>query len=233
MSFKSEYLGLAVVTITALLLTYFSITFVLGAPAGASVSIGTQERAPAPPAGSLTTQGGNVTQVNVSGYVVTDKWAGFWGEVSGDIRLADANNYIFYQWTITNVTGGVVYACNNTVSDWSESNIQPLYASDAGWLPSFLLEGTDSFNNTFTSAETFQSPSLSIDSVNYTVTNPTDSNFKTYALRSVADSALIWAGKVVADQTAFNPSNTADYQILAGVDSTTGTTTFYFYLELP
>ena len=211
--------------------------FAVAAPSGASVSQGTPEAPTASSATTVDSVGGNVTQVNVSGWVVTTKWVGFYGEVSGDIRLADSSNHIFYQWTVSDPTGAVVYACNGTVSDWSASNIIPIYAENAstGWLPAFLIDGTDSFNVTFTNREQFKSNSLTIDDVNYTTTwqdGSKGSDFKTYALASYTDKTLIWAGKAVADQTAFN-SGTADYQILAGVNSQSGTTTFYFYLELP
>lgn len=211
--------------------------FAVAAPSGASITTGTQERAPDQSPNTIPSEGGNVTQVNVSGYVVTTKWAGFYGEVSGDIRLADSSNHIFYQWTVSDPADAVVYACNDTVSDWSASNIIPIYAENAstGWLPAFLIDGTDSFNVTFASQEQFKSNSLTIDNVNYTTTwqgGSKGSDFKTYALASYTDKTLIWAGKAVADKTAFN-SGTADYQILAGVNSQSGTTTFYFYLELP
>jgi hypothetical protein len=209
---------------------------VKGAPTGASVQAGQQERGSEGSAGNVPTEGGNITRVNLTAYQITGKWAGFWGNVSGDIRLADSSGNIFYKWTISDATGGVVYACNGTVSDWSSTNIQPIYSTDP-LLPSFLKEGTDSFNLTFTSQETFTSPSLSIPNTNYTTTyqnNAPGSDFKTYALKTASGDVLIWAGKVKENMGSFKGSTvTADYQILAGVTSTTGTTTFYFYLELP
>ncbi|HDI02617.1 MAG TPA: hypothetical protein ENF95_00605 [Candidatus Aenigmarchaeota archaeon] len=105
----------------------------------------------------------------------------------------------------------------------------------SGYLPSFLLQGTDSFNNTFTSQGTFQSPSITVNNVNYTTTyqgGTKGTEFETYALAADGGATLVWAGKVNAGKTTFN-SAVGDYQILAGVNSQTGTTTFYFYLELP
>ncbi len=228
-----EKIFLALPIVATFLLAYGILyePITLAAPTNASVQVGTQERAPSQTAGSLQTEGGNVTEVNVSAYQVTTKWAGFYGTVSGDIRLADAANHIFYQWTVNDPTGGVVYATTGVITDWSSSNIAPLYASD-GYLPSFLITGTDSFNNTFTQREDFSSPSLTISAVNYTVTNPTSSSFKTYALRTSDGSILIWAGKINAGQTTFN-GKSGDYQILAGVTDQSAPTTFYFYLELP
>ena len=71
--------------VTTVLTTLFMLSLVRAAPTGASVTVGTQERAPSPSPETVTTEGGNVTPVNLSAYQVTTKWAGFWGNVSGDI----------------------------------------------------------------------------------------------------------------------------------------------------
>ncbi len=224
-------------TLAVMILTIAMVSYVaLAAPTGATATTASQGSAPAGTAGTTTATGGEVVQSNLSAYQSTDKWVGFFGEVSGDIRLADSSNNIFYQWTIADPTGGVVYVTNATVTDWSAANIQPLYANDS-IMPSFLITGTDSFNNTFTLVGTFTSPSLSISNVNYTTTwqaGAQGTTFKTYALKSVADKALIWAGNVVADQTSYQGGTaTADYQVLAGADVQGAAATFYFYLELP
>ena len=232
-SVKYNFLTTAtLVVLTILLLSYVS----LAAPTGASATTASQGSAPASTAGTTTATGGEVVQSNLSAYQSTDKWVGFFGEVSGDIRLADSSNNIFYKWTIADPTGGVVYVTNATVTDWTAANIQPLYANDS-LLPDFLITGTDSFNNTFTQSGTFNSPSLTISNVNYTTTwqaGAQGTTFKTYALKSVTDKAMIWAGNVVSDQTSYKGGTaTADYQILAGVDVQGSAATFYFYLELP
>ena len=222
-----------IISIIAAIAMLFSMAVTFAAPAQAEVSAGSPESySYTPSATSVDIIGGNVTEVNVSTVQVTDKWVGFYGQVSGSIVLGDSSGNKFYQWTISDPTGGVVYATNNTVSDWT--SLQPLYA-DSGYLPSILLDGTDSFNNTFTSQETFTSPSTTINNVNYTTTwqgGAEGSTFKTYALYADSGATLVWAGNVQADQTSFN-SGTADYQILAGVNQIGATQTFYFYLELP
>ena len=229
---KTSNLTLAVLSI--MLVTFLGAQIAIAAPTAANVQAGTPEAySPSTTPGQVSIYGGNVTQVNVSSVQVTDKWVGFWGEVSGSIVLADSAGNYFYEWTISDPTGGVVYACNNTVNDWS--TLSALYAS-SGYLPSFLLEGTDSFNNTFTAQETFTSPSISIASVNYTTTwqgGSKGTTFKTYALYADNGATLVWAGNVVADQTSFKGTPTADYQILAGVNARGAQQTFYFYLELP
>lgn len=223
------------IAIFGIIAAILSVSVAVAVPTGATVSEGTQETY-TPSAESVTTEGGNVTQVNITGVTITNKWAGFWGEVSGYIVLADSSGKNFYNWTISDPTGAVVYAANDTISDWGCTNILPVEGPSDSFLPSFLIEGTDSYNNTFTSSEDVQIPlSCSARRINVTYTwqgGIQGSDFPTYALKAVSEGALIWAGKVKADQTSFKGTPTADYQILAGVNSETGTTTFYFYLEL-
>ncbi len=228
---KEKLFGLLAFVLGALLVA----SIAAAAPAGASVVNGTASSLPESTASSLNISGGQVQEVNVSGYTITNKWAGFFGQVSGDIRLGDSAGNIFYQWTVNDPTGAVVYAVTNgTVSDWSDTNIAPLYGSDT-ILPSFLTSGADSFNNTFTSQETFTSNSLTINNVNYTTTwesGTQGSNFKTYALKASTEGLMVWAAKAVSDTTGFN-GNAVDYQVLVGLTSQTQQVPVYFYLELP
>ncbi len=205
------------------------------APGGATVTAGTAESISAPSAGSVNAQGGNVQEVNISGYTITDKWAGFFGQVSGDVRLGDSAGDIFYKWTVDDPTGSVIYAVvNGTVNDWSSTNIVPLYASDS-IMPSFLKTGADSFNNTFTNQGTFNSSSLTINNVNYTTTwegGSQGTDFKTYALKASNEGKMIFAAKAVSDKTGFN-GKAVDYQVLVGLTSETTQVPVYFYMELP
>ncbi len=215
----------------ALLIGMFAVSlasFASAAPVGGSVSTGTSERMADSSAGQVSLTGGNVTEVNVTGYSSTSRWGGFYGEISGGIRLADSSSNVFYEWTVSNVTDAVVYAANDTVSSWAS-----VAAATVSDMPSYLqAAASDNFTNTFTASEAFTSPSLSVASVPYTSTwqNGAQGSLKTYALKE--GSTLIWAGKAIADTNSFKGgSDTVDYQILAPANS--GETTYYFYVELP
>lgn len=211
----------------------------LSAPTGASVTqVGAQERYQ-PTEETVVTEGGNITSLNVTGEVVTSKWAGFWGNVSGAKVLADSSGNYFYKWTISDLTGALVYATTGAVSDWSCTNIVPLYANDTLFgTYTFLIEGSDSFNYTFTSQESVSIPlTCPAQNFNYTTTwqaGAQGTAFKTYAAKASTEGVFVWVAGVNPAQTSFKGGTvTADYQLLAGVTSETGTTTFYFYLELP
>ncbi|MGM5480090.1 MAG: hypothetical protein ACQESC_01385 [Nanobdellota archaeon] len=196
------------------------------APGGASTTVGASEQASGTSSTAVDTEGGNVTSVDVSGTSVTGKWAGFFGNISGNIMLGDSSNNEFFEWTVSNVTGAVVYAANTSVTDWG------LTAAAEADMPSYVQgSGTDNFTNTFTATEAFNSNSVSVASAPVATTwNSTGvGNLKTYALKSGADSASVFAGMAVDDTDGFN-GNSVDYQIVVPSESTT---TYSFYLELP
>ncbi|RMD67436.1 hypothetical protein D6817_01665 [Candidatus Pacearchaeota archaeon] len=112
-------LGLAF-AFAALLLAqlYFALAI---EPSGASVSVVRSERAPADSAGSVPAQAGNVTELNIFGYSVTQAWQGYFGNVTGTIELADATGNVLYNWSLAN-PAGEVYASTNSSISWT--NIQ-------------------------------------------------------------------------------------------------------------
>ena len=178
---------------------------------------------------NVTIDGGNVTPVNIVSNVITSKWAGFFGNISGSLQLTDSSAHKFYEWTISDMTGAVVYAASTTITDWTGGNIAPLDASTA---PAWIVgTATDNFSNTFSVTETFTSSSLSEATTPYaeSYNNSGVGTLKTYALYSTTDTADIWAGKVIDDTEGFQ-GDTVDYQIL--LPAQTGTQ-YSFYLELP
>lgn len=219
-----------------LMIAVFALTLALvaAAPTGASTAAGASETGTSTSSTTVNIDGGNVTYVDVSSNVVTGRWAGFFGNVSANLILSDASANNFYQWTIGSMDGAVVYAANASVSDWTTGNIGPLSNANApAWVQGAV---TDNFTQTFAATEAFTSSGYSggseIAAVPYVTTYNSSGvagNLKTYALYATAESANIWAGKVVDDADGFN-GNSVDYQVL--LPAQTGTT-YSFYLELP
>lgn len=204
---------------------------VMAAPAGAQISGTSTERTLEGTSGTVTTEGGNLTQVNVSGTPITTRWGSFWGEISGGILLGDSSNNVFFEWAVTDPSGGVVYATNGTVGDWSPANIEPASVSE---MPSYLQErASDNFSNTFNQTGDFNSTSFNIANVPFTTSwqnGSQEANFSTYALKTSDNSTLIWAANVVADLISFKGAgNTTDYQLLVPANSVG--VTYNFYLE--
>ncbi|MDK2849830.1 MAG: hypothetical protein PWP03_809 [Candidatus Woesearchaeota archaeon] len=204
-----------------LLMLYSFTGFVRADPTGATVTAGTAVTGSGTTSDNITINAGEVMSANIYGKTITTKWAGFYGNISGGISLEDSSGNVFYNWSVSDVTGAVVYAANDTVSDWTLSN-----ASEAD-MPAYVQgTATDSFSNTFTASEQFTSPTKTVDNVLYAVTYGTGT-FKTYALKTTSE--IIFAGKSPGTAAGFNGNN-VDYQILVPAQSNTN---YYFYLELP
>jgi hypothetical protein len=64
-------------------------------------------------------QGGNVTELQINTTVLTKRWQGYFGNLTGEISLQDAAGNTFYSWPQGDIsTVGEVYAANVTVSNW-------------------------------------------------------------------------------------------------------------------
>jgi hypothetical protein len=87
-------------------------------PFGANITFVNSTRAPTDPAESIAAQAGNVTELNIFGYSPTQSWQGYFGNVTGTIQLADANDNIMYNWTLASPQGEI-YASTNDSLDWS------------------------------------------------------------------------------------------------------------------
>ena len=85
-------------------------------PFGASVTNVSTSRAPADTAGNATAFAGNITELTISGYSVTQTWQGYFGNVTGTIQLANANDQALYNWTLANPEGEVYASTNSTIT---------------------------------------------------------------------------------------------------------------------
>lgn len=197
-------------------------------PAGGETDFLGESRGGATSSQTETVEGGNVTGVNISGTQITTKWAGFYGNISGGIILADGSSNTFYEWTVTDLTGAIVYAANTSVSDWST-----LANASATDMPSFLTTAaTDNYTETLSTggSGTFDGDALT---TYYTTTwnDTAQGSLETHSLLADGGNTLIWAGVAEDGTTGFN-GGSLDYQIIVPADGTT-TTTYNFYLELP
>jgi hypothetical protein len=205
-------------------------SFAAAAPiVGGVVTKGPSERGSDTTSGTATLEGGNVTMVNVSGTQITSRWGGFYGFISGGIQLSDGTNN-FYVWTISNFTGGVVYAVNSTVASWT---LSPINHSVAPY--DVTTVASDNYNHTFGTTATFTAPSMTVNNVPYTTTyqNGAMGTLRTYGLIvTTSPNTNVWAGMIQTNASSFKGGGAlVDYQILA--PARTIGTVYNFYLEMP
>lgn len=80
--------------------------------------------------GSLNAIAGNITEITTpEGIGKTQAWAGYFGNVSGTIMLADNSDNIMYNWTLASPEGEIFASTNNSIS-WD--NIQCFNFTAAG-----------------------------------------------------------------------------------------------------
>ena len=180
----------------------------------------------APAANAIAAEGGNVTENTVESNASTTKWQGFWGNVSGSLRLGDGSA-IFY--------------------DWSGVTFQAIYASPAV-APSFgSLSGVDAALDLEALDTAFGLTSADADSIASTMTGNTcvagteitaaagvTPNGAGAWETCVGDSGALGLGSVVfgtniASGEGYN-GDTIDYQIM--VPAQGAGTDYYFFLEI-
>ncbi|MEM3364589.1 MAG: hypothetical protein QXS93_03725 [Candidatus Micrarchaeia archaeon] len=178
-----------------------------------------------------TTQGGNVTNMDLSQNRSTTKWAGYWGNVSGIIFLSPATA-VFYKWVWAPANGGVVCAVAAPSGfDWS--GVQSVVASAIDTIWNFGT-ATDNAANTLTQATC----NVNIGGTSVTsIGNRTGvGGFETCAVADnaapAAKSDLAFCVNVSGAGNLFN-GQTGNYELLVPTNKTIGATeTYYFWMEM-
>lgn len=85
-------------------------------PNGATVTPGLTERASADAAGNASAYAGNLTELTITGFSITQSWQAFYGNVSGAIELADSTSNVFYNWSQVEPAGEIFASTNSTVT---------------------------------------------------------------------------------------------------------------------
>ena len=86
-------------------------------PFGANVNpISPSDRAPMDAAGQDDNAiAGNITELDVSGYSITQSWQGYFGNVTGTVQLADSADNVMYNWSLASPEGEIYASTNNSI----------------------------------------------------------------------------------------------------------------------
>ena len=180
-------------------------------------------------ADTVSLEAGNITYADVETNMSTYRWAGLYGNVSGNIVLGDSSNNIMYQWT---AAGKLVYASTAASIAWS--SLADASTTNVTGIDTWLAGAySDNYTNTFTGAsESIGSNIFTTVNSDYAQSNG-GAGWKTYSLWDT--SALVWAAPVVdAGQAAYD-GTTAQYQMVIPEDGTAGntaTTAYNLWVEL-
>lgn len=205
--------------------------------AAAVTGISTDAGAPVTrPFESVTTidaLGGNQSNISVDVETQTVAWQGFFGEVLGNITLADASDNILYAWL--NATGGNVFASRNSSVDFSGIAAQ----NDCTIDESLTGTGSDRVNNTFSESSNteFTIQGITIDASTACATNTyvnsaaQSTSFEEIILTPDAGITSVYATRIEENVIGFD-NQTHDFQMIVPDFNNETTTTYFFYAEL-
>jgi hypothetical protein len=189
---------------------------------------------------SVAAWGGNVTEINIQALTITKSWQGYYGNVSGIVTLQDANNYTFYNWSMTNYNGRV-FATRASSITWSLVNCTngTNRTSEETYLGQTWSD-SDSVTNTFNRTT---HPSFSIGTqtifantcftTNGFVGNNTQTANFPMLLLSQSNGGIVYTAIMNKTTTGFD-SRPHDFELLVGENEKTGSvgsTTYYFWTE--
>ena len=215
----------------------FMFSFAIAEPSGAEVTPGTSSRMNATEAGNHSAQAGNLTEITLYSEVITRSWQGYFGNVSGAIRLADSSGNNMYNWSLASASGQV-YATYNSSISWTEVECLD-WATEGEDLESlFGVSSThsDRVNETFsdsTDHSGFLVGSKEITENTCMAVNLFDEDGEgAFEEVLLSDGTTAIFTSIINSGTGFD-GNSYDFQMIVLEDGRdTETTTYYFYVEI-
>ena len=98
--------------------------------------------------GQIEAMAGNITEIDMPGSSgTTQAWAGYYGNVSGTIQLADSSDNVMYNWSLLSPKGEIFASTNNSIV-WNQIQCfnftaSGTYANEAGNGGTTNLYGTN------------------------------------------------------------------------------------------
>ena len=210
-----------------------------------TLDIVSSERRATIPSFAVEALAGNVTLLTITADSITRYWAGYYGNITGNIVLANAENQSLYRWEVADPRGEI-YASRNAAINWINT-IECMDPTDILNEETFL--GMDSVNDYDTVDRTFNRtdhPQFYVGGTSITGCPSTSVNDT--GLGSIFHQALIKSNDT--DDTIYTailefPRTTGfdggnwDFQMLVGEPGSGAqaypygtTTTYYFYVEI-
>lgn len=187
----------------------------------------------------IDAQAGNITGLNITALAITKNWQGYYGNVSGTILLADAQNNTLYEWNHYPPVGEIYATRKNTI-EWTSINCSN--ATDIAAEETYLGHSPtvpDSVTNTFTATNhpSFYTGNINISgcpTTNTFVDNVSQSSDFYSVLLTDANNVTAYVGIIDFNKTGYDSKN-HDFQMLVGENGHPGhesVTPYYFYVEL-
>ena len=161
----------------------------------------------------------------------TEKWAGYWGNVSGNIVLSPGTA-MFYTWAWSSSDGGEVCAVA-APSGFAWATVQTIAVATIDTIWGFDAFNTDSASNTLTSACNVNVAGTAVTGSAGTTTG--GGAFETCAVGDgddIAKQDVAFCVNITQGGALFN-GLTGDYELMAATNETMGgVETHYFWMEM-
>ncbi len=232
---KGRTYFLGVFALSLLLMVSFVAAQPLGAETADVIESSRFEEEIAPQ--EVDAQAGNVTELSLHGLSVTRHWQGFYGNITGEIVLADSSGNNFYDWNVS-VPTGQVYASRNDAVSWDTILCPDVTdISDEAAALGQSPDDPDSVNNTFTNTD---HPAFEVGGQAITGCPTTQAYNASGEQGNAFWQVLLKAGDDMVYTTIIEDTSPAGFdglpwhfQLLVGEDGTDeNPTPYYFYLEL-
>ncbi|MCK4670723.1 MAG: hypothetical protein KAT43_05980 [Nanoarchaeota archaeon] len=222
----------------------FSIYYASAAPILAGVTNVTHETYTGT-GGATNATGGYIANRDLLVQSQTGAWQGYYGQVSGNLSLADASGDVMYAWTGPTISGEVFASMSSSI-DWGTIRAyNGTNGTGAGYSHSNCTigenitgTGSDRVNKTFTYAS---GPRQDTNIANNTIITDSACATETYVNGAQATNIweefilidgtaqVVWAAEINDSGTAFDGS-TEDFQLI--VPANASTIIYYMYVEL-
>ena len=215
------------------------------------------ERKPTASGGvAVASESGNTTELLINGTAITQHWQGYYGNVTGEITLDDADSNTLFAWTLATPTGEL-FAVNgtqtvqwnnitcvnltNTTSGAETTGSSKINASSLNQQFYISDFDVDNFTGTFTS--TYDGADLQIGQRTITADNQCPSTFghvnnlsQTTDFEELLlfdnDSSLVFTALLdTPGTTGFDGLDTHHFEMIVGQENGT-IGNYYFYIEL-
>jgi hypothetical protein len=208
-------------------------------PSGATVNANPSTRASGGDPGNDTNAfAGNITELTVTGSSITQAWQGYFGNISGTIKLANSADNVMYNWSLASPEGEI-YASNTSIVSWTDiqcynettnlSEFENMFGIGVGDVDG--LNETFSLNNHpefFTNNKQF-GPGVCKNAKLYN--NAAVGTFNEILLTDGPN--LVFASLLLNDITGFdNVPHDFEMMVLENGHGNSDTETYYFWVEL-
>lgn len=234
----------AEITLYALLFIVLSL-FAAGVPSGPTITYLSNETKQPSTAAMINTTGGSITTIVLNATTQDPRWKAYVGNVTGSLTLDDANDKTIYDWTLTSIVGEIYATRSSSTLNWSGANCSNSTHISNEEKTMNLSNKDDNITRTFNSQShggfyigTREIAANTCPSLRTFVNDSTQSaDFEEVVLydgTNETNGNIIFATPLEQNAYGFD-NNTYDFQMLVpenGLPTWTGSTAYYFYIEL-